>query len=85
MITKGGYRSERTELLIDLLVGALHEEGYKAVRMSDTEKFHTTAYDGIIVKDWQYGGGMFTICIGQSQDEDYRKFFEREYEKRIDK
>lgn len=80
MITEGVYRSERAELLIDLLVGALHEEGYKAVRMSDTEKFHTTAYDGIIVNDWQYGGCMFSISINQLEDEDYRKAFEREYE-----
>lgn len=81
MITKGGYRSERTELLIELLVGALQVESYKAVRMSDTGKFGTTAYDGIIVKDWKYGGGMFTISISQSDDEAYRRFFEREYER----
>ena len=79
MITKGGYRDERAELLIDLLVGALHEEGYKAVRMSDTEKYHTTAYDGIIVKDWKYMGGAFTICISQANGDDYRALFEKKY------
>ena len=81
MIGTGSYRSERADELIELLVGALQEEGYKAVRMSETHKFHTTAYDGIIVKDWKYGGGMFTVCISQTSDEAYRKFFEREAEK----
>ena len=81
MITKGGYRDERAELLIELIEGALQAEGYKTIRMSDTEKHGTTAYDCIVVKDWKYGGGIFTLDIGNTFNECYAYLFEREGQK----
>lgn len=77
MIKKGGYRDERAEQLIDLIEGALREEGYKTVRMSDTKEYSTTAYDCIVVKDWKYGGGIFTLNIENTRNEGYSHLFER--------
>ena len=77
MITKGGYRDERAELLIELIEGALQAEGYKTIRMSETEKYITSAYDEIIVKDWKYGGGIFTLAVENRRNEGFKYLFER--------
>ena len=75
MIKSGGYRDERAELLIDLLEGALQEEGYKTIRMSETSNYCTTSYDALIVKDWKFGGGIFTISIDNCRNECFKPLF----------
>ena len=58
---------ENTELLIDLLIGALEEEGYEVLRYKDSKIHHTTGYDCLSVKraDCVY----FTICINKNMDD----------------
>jgi len=41
---------EDSELLIDLLIGSLEEEGYEVLRFSNSKKYSTTAYDVLEVK-----------------------------------
>ncbi|WP_313413157.1 hypothetical protein [Sedimentibacter sp.] len=41
--------NEDIELLIDLLVGALQEEGYEVTRFSETRTLYTSAYDALEV------------------------------------
>lgn len=76
MKNKNGYRDERAELLIDMLEGALQEEGYKTIRMSDTKEYSTTDYDCLIVKDWKYPGNIITLSVGNVRNESYKKLFE---------
>lgn len=41
---------EETELLIDLLVGCLEEEGYEVLKYSDSQKHKTTAYECLEIR-----------------------------------
>ena len=75
MIKSGEYKNERAEILIDLLEGALQEEGYKTIRMSETSNYSTTSYDALIVKDWKFGGGIFTISIDNCHNECFKPLF----------
>lgn len=52
---------EDTELLIDLIEGALQEEGYEVLKYSDSKKHHTTADDALVVK--RYDGIYFEVTI----------------------
>lgn len=64
-------RDDNTELLIDLIQGALEEEGHKTKRFSDSDKHRTTSYDAIEVKG--YDGNYYTIIIDKRSDyEDFR-------------
>lgn len=78
MIKRNGYRDDRAELLIDLLEGALQEEGYKTIRMSDTNELHTTSYDCLIIKDWQYPGSIITLDISNTRNEYCEYLFKKE-------
>lgn len=78
MIKRNGYRDERAELLIDLLEGALQEEGYKTIRMSDTNKLNTTSYDCLIIKDWLYPGRIITLDISNTGNEYCEYLFKKE-------
>ena len=75
MIKIGEYKDERAEILIDLLEGALQEEGYKTIRMSETSNYSTTSYDALIIKDWKFGGGIFTISIDNCRNECFKPLF----------
>lgn len=77
MIKKGGYRDERAEELIDLLEGALSEEGYKTIRMSDTNRYSCTDYDCLIVKDWKFPSGVLTLSLGNTGNEYLKHLFEK--------
>ena len=79
MIKKGGHRDERTEELIDLLEGALREEGYQTIRMSDTSCI-CGGYDCIIVKDWKFPGGIITLGVDNRGNEFLKYLFERKEE-----
>lgn len=58
---------ESTELLIDLLEGALQEDGYEVVRYSNSKKHGCTSYDTLALKrDNEY----FKIAI--DKDVDYK-------------
>lgn len=59
-------RDDNTELLIELIQGALEEDGYKTKRFSDSDKHHTTSYDAIEVKG--YDGNYYTITIDKRSD-----------------
>lgn len=63
------------EELIDLLEGALSEEGYKTIRMSDTEEYMVTDYDCLIVKDWKYPGSIITLTVGNKNNESMKRLF----------
>lgn len=80
MIKKGEYRDERAEELIDLLEGALREEGYKTMRMSDTSEYSCTNYDCIIVKDWKYPGSIITLHVDNKGNESMKRLLERKEE-----
>ena len=54
-----------TELLIELLQGALEEEGYKTKRFSDSKMHLTSAYDAIEIKGYN---GYFTILVEQRKE-----------------
>ncbi len=41
--------NENIELLIEMIVGALQEEGYETTRFSDTRTLYTSAYDALEV------------------------------------
>ena len=56
-------KHENTELLIDLIQGALEEEGYETKRYSDGDRHHTTAYDAIMVKS--FDGNYYTLDIAE--------------------
>lgn len=56
-------RDENTELMIDLIQGALEEEGCETKRFSDSDKHKTTDYDAIEVKG--YDGNYYTINISK--------------------
>lgn len=71
-------RDEKAELLIELLEGALQEEGYQTIRMSETENHATSAYEALIVKDWRVSGGIFTISIDNYRNEGYEHLFKEE-------
>ena len=77
MIKKGGYVDERAEELIDLLEGALSEEGYKTIRMSDTDRYSTSDYDCLIVKDWKYPGSVITLSVGNTGNEYLKHLFKK--------
>ena len=79
MIKKGGYRDERVEELIDLLEGALREEGYQTIRMSDTG-YICGGYDCIIVKDWKYPGSIITLHVDNKGNESMKRLFKRRAE-----
>lgn len=76
MINRNGYRDDRAELLIDLLECALREKGYKTLRMSDTNRYSTTDYDCIIVKDWKFPGSILTLDISNKDNEYLKHLFE---------
>lgn len=78
MINKNGYTDKRVELLIDLLEGALQDDGYKTIRMSDTKDHITTEYDCLIVKDWEYCGRIITLTISNRGNECYKDLFKGE-------
>lgn len=71
-------KDEKAELLIELLEGTLQEEGYKTIRMSETENYATSSYEALIVKDWRIGGGIFTITIDNYHNEGYKNLFKTE-------
>lgn len=75
MIKNGGYKDQRAEELIDLLEGALSEEGYKTIRMSDTDRYSCTDYDCIIVKDWKYPGRIITLTVSNKDNEFLKNLF----------
>ncbi len=77
MIKKGGYVDERAEELIDLLEGALSEEGYKTIRMSDTNRYSCTDYDCLIVKDWKFPGSVITLSVENTGNEYLKHLFEK--------
>lgn len=54
-------RHDETELLIDLIEGALNEEGYYADRYSERADKRTTAYDAIHVEDG--AGRKYAVII----------------------
>lgn len=56
-----GDRHDETELLIDLIEGALSEEGYCANRYSGGSDKRTTAYDAIHVEDG--AGRKYAVII----------------------
>lgn len=57
---------ENTELLIELIQGALEEEGYQAKRHSNSDNHLTTSYDCIEVKG--YDGNYYCISIDKRED-----------------
>ncbi len=52
-----------TELLIDLIQGALEEEGHLTKRYSDGNTHFTTAYDCIMVKGAD--GNYYTLTVDE--------------------
>jgi hypothetical protein len=52
-----------TKLIVDLIEGALQEEGYEVLRYSDSKKHYTTADDALAVK--RYDGIYFTVTINR--------------------
>lgn len=52
---------EDSELLIDLLIGCLKEEGYEVLRFQDSKRYSTSAYDSLEVK--RHDGVYFNINI----------------------
>ncbi len=52
---------DETELLVDLIEGALQEEGYEVLRYSDSKKHFTTADDALAVK--RHDGIYFKLTI----------------------
>ena len=62
-------RCEKTELMIELIIGALECEGYECVRYSETGRHFTSTYDCIVVKD-RSGNKIFALNVenrGNSQ------------------
>lgn len=57
--------NEDTELLIDLLTGALQEEGYEIFRYYDSKKHYTTAYDTLEIK--RHDNVYFNITIDKRE------------------
>ena len=67
---------EDSELLIDLLIGSLQEEGYEVLRFMDGKRYSmTNTYDALEIK--RADGVYFNICI------DKRTTFEHPYERGI--
>ena len=58
---------ENTELLIDLIIGALEEEGYEVLRYKDSKMHNTTGYDCLSVK--RADGVYFTIDVEKCMDD----------------
>lgn len=56
-------QNEDIELLIDLLVGTLQEEGYEVTRFSDTQTRYTSAYDALEILSLD--GGQFVVDVGE--------------------
>lgn len=77
MLKKGGYVDERAEEIIDLLEGCLNEEGYKTIRMSDTNRYSCTEYDCLIVKDWKFPGSVITLSVENTGNEYLKHLFEK--------
>ena len=61
----GKIYNKDTELLIDLLIGALEEEGYEVVKYSDSKKHFTTSYDTIVIK--RFDEEYFRISIDKEE------------------
>lgn len=55
-----------TELVIDLVQGALEEDGYKTKRYSDSRKYETSSYDCIIVKGAD--GNYYELTVSELTD-----------------
>lgn len=53
------------ELLIDLIQGALEEEGHETKRYSDSKKYDTSAYDCIVIKG--NDGNYYELMVSISQ------------------
>lgn len=46
--------------------------------MSETSNYSTTSYDALIVEDWKFGGGIFTISIDNCRNECFKPLFKTE-------
>lgn len=55
-----------TELVIDLVQGALEEDGYKTKRYSDSRKYETSAYDCIVIKGED--GNYYELTVSELKD-----------------
>lgn len=71
---------EDVELLIDLLIGALQEEGYEVFRFKDSKKHYTTAYDVLEIK--RNDGVYFNITIDKR--ESFHDWIRKKYHKDSD-
>lgn len=55
-----------TELLMELLVGSLEEEGYEVKRYSDSANVNTTDYDGLAIKGSD--GNYYNLIVEECYD-----------------
>lgn len=62
-----------TELLIDLIQGALEEEGCHTKRFSDGDTYFTTSYDCIMIEDVYNTEDLFEEMTRHGLDRDWRK------------
>ena len=53
---------EKTELMIELIIGTLECDGYECVRYSETDRHFTSTYDCIVVKD-RSGNKIFALNV----------------------
>lgn len=64
--------NETLELLIELTEGMAQEEGFKTLRMSETNDIKTTAYDALVLKD--ANGQEYTVTFNKSMTRERDSF-----------
>ena len=57
-------RNDQLELIIELVIGLLEEEGFKTVRYSETKRHSTTEYDCLVIQD--ANGEEFSVGFNKS-------------------
>jgi hypothetical protein len=56
--------NQQIETMIDLVEELLQEEGYETVKFSETQKYSTSGYDCLVLRDCE--GKEFTIMFDES-------------------